>query len=92
VSKRPRNVVISLAERRPVEKDWSPVELLEELLAEVKAGRIDPACLMVFWTSRSADKSETPHSWSAGVTYAQGIAFCELEKMRLIAKWRGVEP
>lgn len=81
--------VLSLVERRPPQQTpWSPVELLEELLADVKAGKVVPLNMMVFFTEQLPDQKERPRTWSANVSRAEAIAYCTLEIQRTLEDWR----
>lgn len=81
--------IFSLVERRPpIDKPWSPVELLEEFVAEIKAGKVKPDNLMVFFLESQPDGRQRPHVWSANVSRAEAIAFCQLETARSIEEWR----
>lgn len=81
--------VVSLVERRPPIKDpWTPRELLVEFLADLDAGKIKPVSLMVCFMEETADGGRQPHTWTAGVGYAEAIAFATLEVHRTIDSWK----
>lgn len=79
--------VLRMAELRALEEKWSPTELLEQLLADVKAGTVNPTNLMVFFTEE-IDGRLRPRTWSANMSHVETIAFCEMEKARVLEDWR----
>lgn len=69
---------------------WSPEQLLEELLADLRAGKIHPLNLMVYWMD--ADPADggrmRPRRWIANVSRAEEIAFHMLGVHQSIDEWR----
>jgi hypothetical protein len=83
---RPPAPVLTFAPATP--PDWSARELVEALLAEIVAGTIDPASLMVCWMQRTPDGGRVPKTWSAGTGYGDAIALAFLEMLRTVDDWR----
>lgn len=69
---------------------WSPEQLLEELLADLRAGKIHPTNLMVYWMDDegAAGNRLRPRRWIANVTRAEEVAFHMLGALQAIDEWR----
>ena len=83
--------VFSLVERRQADAPkpaWTPEQLVAEFLDEIKAGKVKPSNLMVFWLEETPDGNLRPHRWIANVTRAEEIAFHSLGITRAIEDWR----
>lgn len=71
--------------------NWTPIQLLEEFLEEIRTGKETPICLQVSWIEELPNGNRCPRFWHAGCTIAEQISFTELIKMRLINIWKGEE-
>lgn len=88
--KRKPAAVLSLVDRlpAPAKLKWTPLQLLKDLIAEIESGKVVPTSMMVFFMDEDEKGNRHPHTWSHGTSYAEAIAFCELEKQRTLADWR----
>lgn len=89
---RGRAKVFRLVDRRPEpEPTWSAEEMLEHVLALVREDRVKPSSMMIFWTEELPDGREKPTRLANGLTYAEALAYLELEKQRILDEWTGRE-
>jgi hypothetical protein len=70
------------------EKAWSAVECLEEFLADVKAGKVTPDKVMIFYTEPLPDGNQMPHYWVQNVSVTERIAYGALIQRIGIEEWR----
>lgn len=73
-------------------RDWSPLEALEWLVAEIKAGRAQPHALTVeYWRLTDPDDSEgrkTHHFVASNVTAPERIVLLTIALDRAVEDWR----
>lgn len=79
--------LVKFPARTPAIK-WTPVEMVEEFLADLKANKETPDRMLIVWFSAEADGSLRPHRWYAGMTRADEIALLELAKQIAMDDWR----
>lgn len=86
------------AERAHREGDsrlWSPIDMVEQLLADLKSGEINPEEIIVHFFEPSDPKKpegKKRHGYAvAGVTYPSHIALLTVAKTRVVADWLGDE-
>lgn len=82
--------IVPIYSKHPSSTTWSPEQLLEELLADLRAGKIHPTNLMVYWLDDGgkADGSLVPRRYIANVSLAEEIAFYTLGIHKAIDDWR----
>jgi hypothetical protein len=68
---------------------WSPEQLLEEFLADIRAGKITPTNLMVFWMNEEGGGQLRPCRWIANVSRSDEIAYFTLGIHKAVDDWRG---
>jgi len=81
----PAPKLFSLVERRPAA--LTPVEVLEAFVADVKAGRVKPQGVVILWYEQLENGRLRPCSWHANMSYAELIAFLEVQKRMVIHDW-----
>jgi hypothetical protein len=69
-------------------KPWSPVELLEEFLVDVKAGTITPTGIAVHFFTEDPDGTLRPGHWHANLSYPELLALLAVQKQHILEKWR----
>lgn len=77
-----------IADKSPSAHSWSPVQALETLLADVKAGKIHPAQIVIVWTDSRSDGSKQVHRWKAQVDRTEEIAYLDVARLQAIEDWR----
>lgn len=82
--------IVPIYSKHPNNTTWSPEQLLEELLADLRAGKIHPTNLMVYWLDDDGkpDGRLIPRRWIANVTKAEEIALHTLGVHKAIEDWR----
>lgn len=80
--------LLSIVDKIPKEPTWDPTKLLKELLEKIEKKEIDPQNMMIFFTTKGKDELLHPETWYANMTYAERIAYCQLETQRAIENWR----
>ena len=80
--------VVALPVKPPPETPWSPLEMLLQFAKDLEAGKIKLANLMVFYMEVGENGSLRPNLWTANVTSAEQVAYCELGKQAAIDYWR----
>lgn len=67
---------------------WTCVEMLEDLLADVKSGRATPHAMMVFYTEQQPNGNFRPHYYLKNVSASDQIAFGQLITSMALDSWR----
>ncbi len=80
--------IVPIASKHPSGDAWSPVQLLEEFLADVKAGKIAPIKLSLQYVEVTPAGSWLPRSWQAGCSRSEEIALLEIAKTNAIQDWK----
>lgn len=89
---RPGLRIVPIARKHPSHTACSPEQLLEEFLADLRAGRIHPTNLLVYWLDDGGDPTSDqlePRRWVANVSRVEEIAFHTLGIHKAIDDWRG---
>jgi hypothetical protein len=76
-------------ERAQKEQDcrlWSPLEALEDLVAEIKAGQLNPEQLGVHYLEPDGDGKRHGYA-AAGVTFPDHIALLHIALHSVVSKW-----
>lgn len=84
----PRLKVVPIASKSSSSASWSPVQMLDEFVADVKAGKETPAKMMIFYLVDDGAGGWTPRTWFANCSKVEEIALCELAKARAIDNWK----
>lgn len=86
----PRPKIVPISTKSSSSGSWSPEQLLEALLDDLRSGKIHPTNLMVFWMDEGEgdDGRLQPRRWIANVSRAEEIAFHTLGIHRAIEDWR----
>lgn len=71
---------------------WTGEQCVATFLADIRAGTINPAKIMIVWFSQDADGSLHPHRWFAQIDRCEGIALLDLAKHIAIEEWKQSEP
>lgn len=79
---------VLIAEKSASAHSWSPVQAIETFLADVKAGKIHPAQIVIVWTDSRSDGSKQIHRWKAQVDRTEEIAFLDVARLQAIEEWR----
>lgn len=72
----------------PTEPPWTPEKILEDFLADLRAGKVKPTNLMMFWLEREPNGNLRPHTWYANVDTTERIAFHQFGIHLAIEEWR----
>jgi hypothetical protein len=81
--------VLSLVERRPpVDDPWSPLEMLEEFVADVKSGKVQPANLAIHWCERTERGGLRPNVVFANMDATEAVAFGQLQTQMALERWK----
>lgn len=81
--------VVPIARKHRSGDVWTPVQLLEELLADIKAGKEHPSRLLVTWTETTEDgKRDRIRHWQAQCSRSEEIAFLTAAAQMAIEDWR----
>ena len=76
------------AEKAGDSKLWTPQDCVEDLLKELKSGRIKPSQIVIHYLE-DYDDGYREHGWSiSGVTRQEHIALLELAKWRMLELWK----
>lgn len=86
----PNLKVVPISTKHSSSTSWSPEQLLEEFLAEIRAGKVHPRNLMVYWMDDGGKAGDRfrPQRWVANVSREEEIAFHTLGIHRAIDDWR----
>ena len=66
----------------------TPIELLEEFVADVKSGKIIPEDVMIFYVERDKDGTVRPHYWLQNVSPQLQIAYAVLLQQMALDEWK----
>jgi len=84
--------VISMPERPPVDSSvpgWTPLELLETFIAEVKSGKETATSgMMLFWFEACPDGRRRPAIWHSNMSVEEQLAVIEVAKVTIIRHWQ----
>ena len=81
--------VVPIATRSNSPNSWTGEQCIEDFVESIKAGKIDPAKVMIVWFSKDLlTGALTPHRWFAQVNKAEEIALLELAKQMAIDEWK----
>lgn len=67
---------------------WTPLQLLESFVTDVKAGKTVPEKIMLHWMEANPNGTSSPRRWQAGCSRSEEIAFCELAKLMAMEDWK----
>lgn len=67
---------------------WSPQDALEDLLAEIRAGRIKPTSLAIHYWEGMPESGLEHHYSAAGLTYPSHIALLTVGLDRVVQDWK----
>jgi hypothetical protein len=85
----PAKVSMRLVERRPAEKpEWSPIELLEKFIEDIRSGQCQPTALLVHFVEHKDDGTERLRTWSSNCSRAEAIAFSMMMVDQGVREWR----
>lgn len=85
----PAPVLALVTRRPPVADPWTPITMLEEFLAKIRAGTVRPENLLIFYGEATEAGGICPHYWSMRLSHAEIIAFAEYAKLMAMNDWRG---
>lgn len=78
-----------MCERRPEpEPEWTPEQALQDFLDDVKAGKIKPAMLAIYWYEKTDDGLSVSY-WRQGMDLLQLVALTSIAQRRAIAEATG---
>lgn len=82
--------IVPISSKSASSASWTPEQLLEEFLADLRAGKIHPANLLVYWMDDEGnpDGRLSPRRWIANVSRSEEIAFHTLGIHRAVEDWR----
>lgn len=84
--------VVSLNERRAMAHQdsglWSPLECLEALVRDIKAGKVSPEALVVHWYEPQPGGGSDLMQTNANMTYEAELALLTLATHNCIENWR----
>lgn len=69
-------------------QDWTPLDCLEYLCEEIRAGHIAPDSLLVHYTTRQPGGIDLHQEMSAKLTHTEYIAFLNLALKKAIDEWQ----
>ena len=73
-------VIKSFAEKSGSCFAWTETQMLEELLAELKAGKIKPKGMVVVFAEENPDNSARVRSWRAQLGWASEYVYLDVAK------------
>jgi hypothetical protein len=79
-------------ERIARKDNWTPLEALEQCLAEIKSGRLNPRILTVILEhAPNAEHPEmvSPVHFSSEMTSAEFLAMLKIQEIRTLREWLG---
>lgn len=92
VEGQPERRVFSLVEKRQEQiKGEQPLkaeEMLDELSADIKAGKVNPEAVMVFVLDKIEGGRLRPELRRANVSYAECLGYLELAQKIVLDDWR----
>lgn len=68
--------------------DWEPIDLVQELLEEMKKGETKATHMLVLMWDEDEGSIHT-NEWRAGITRAEEVAMLNLHLHQIIGRWRG---
>lgn len=68
---------------------WSPIQAMEQLLADLKAGIFKPTKLMILGFEETPDHALRASRYYSNINPMEEVALLEGEKLRAIEEWRG---
>jgi hypothetical protein len=81
--------VVPFASKATSAHAWSVVQMLEELLADVKAGRVPMESAIVVYTVPTGHGDIQVHSWRAQVGWAEEYAYLGIAQAQCLRLARG---
>lgn len=75
------------AEKTQDSREWSALDALEDMVAQVKAGTIKPEQLSINWLESKPEGGYAHHYCVAGMTFQQHIALLHVSLARVLTQW-----
>lgn len=82
------NKVTAIATKSPSSKAWSVEQALENLLADIRSGAINPVQLALIYMEDTEDGRRRPGYVYAGCNIAESIALHVIAQVRGVEDWR----
>jgi len=81
--------VVSIADKSGDSRMWSAEQMLEELLSDVRSGKLKPDKMIVlFWEPKDGGKSSTRYSRYVNFTKAEQVAFLARAAHDALHDWK----
>lgn len=87
-TKSPSELRSKKADKTGDNMEWLPIDLVAELLEEMKAGKVHATHMVVLMWDET-DKGMRTFEWRAGVSRAEEVAMLDLYHHKLIGRWGG---
>ena len=81
--------VKSFAEQSPSNYAWTVEQMLEQALADIRAGKLNPTkAMLCFFEENTKDRSTSIDNWRARIDRDEEIALLALLQHNAIDRWR----
>lgn len=70
--------VVPISDRSESCYSWSPAQMLEAMLAEIRAGTEAPVGMVLVFTVKNADKSTMVRSWRSSLAWTEEYTYLEV--------------
>ena len=80
---RPRNV-IPFASKSPSNYAWTPIQLLEQLLEDVKAGLVKPASVLAILVVENDQGGFALESWRSQMDWTEEFTYLEIARQQVL--------
>lgn len=74
--------------KEKVQVVWTPESCIQEFLDDVKAGRVVPNNVMIFYVEENKEGRLVPHYWLQNVSHSEQIAYGTLIQQMALEDWR----
>ena len=68
-------------------REWNPLIALEELVFDIKAGKVKPKSMIIHFLEDSGGKSPKHYYQAIGLSYADHIAILNFALKRVLDEW-----
>lgn len=80
---RPRNVV-PFASKSPSNYAWTPLQLLEQLLEDVKAGTVKPSAILTVLVVENDQGGFALESWRSQMDWTEEFTYLEIARQQVL--------
>ena len=84
-----REKIVPIASKSTSCHSWSVEQMLEEMLRDIRAGKVMPAAAVLVYTVENPRGGHSVHSWRAQMGWTEELAYLEVAKDQTMRHARG---